>query len=582
MDRNRMSHEEDYFFDVTGYLRLPGVLAIGEVDRLNRALDEAGRDDGMLGWPAPLRTPFRDLLIHPRLVWYLNQVIGYGFRLDSEPELLCDQTSDGTFRLVGGNEPRQPGRAYYHQNGRRICEAVRAVWALSDVNEEAGGFGLVPRTHKSNVETPEELATGVDDMGQIYQPVVKAGDLLLVAGSLLQGMRPWNGNGPRRLLSYEYVGRGVIHSAGTGQKTMEEPFPEWQKQISIEQRASLYRPGYQQTTPSPTIATDGSAVKLDPSRQVFHPSFYRRDPNSGIDHKEFYFWDLNGYLILPGVMDEAWLAEANEAIDEFEDRIVVGEELGAGSKSLAGTGRPLLSGLLELPDPHNGPFRRMIAHPAVEHRLNWMGGSGGRCQGPISFCSVQGSSGHSLHSNNEPLYPPMGYVFQNGRSYDQALTVAFQLRDVEPGMGGFACVPGTHKALYPMPEGVRSCDDDMGLVVQPSMKAGDVLFFGDGATAHGATAWKNSIPRRSILIKYTSRHFHRDGGEMVEPEDRWGRLVEGMTEAQISVMRGPDRDRWVNNVPRLQVQNGEVSVSSEPAVEGSWSEILASRHGEGG
>ena len=76
----------------------------------------------------------------------------------------------------------------------------------------------------------------------------------------------------------------------------------------------------------------------------------------------------------------------------------------------------------------------------------------------------------------------MGYVFQNGRSYDQAVTVAWQLRDVEPGLGGFACVPGSHKAFYPMPPGIRTCDDDMGLVVQPVMKAGDVLFFGDGAT----------------------------------------------------------------------------------------------------
>ena len=178
-------------------------------------------------------------------------------------------------------------------------------------------------------------------------------------------------------------------------------------------------------------------VKLDESRQVFHPSFYIRDPNSGIDHKEFYFWDLNGYLVLPDVMDQDWLAEANRAIDAFEDQTVVGEELSRGSNSLAGTGRPLLKGLLELPDPYNRPFRRMIADSVVEHRLNWMGASGGRCQEPVAFCSILGSSGHSLHSNNEPLYPPMGYVFQNGRSYDQAVTVAFQLRDVEPGLGGF-------------------------------------------------------------------------------------------------------------------------------------------------
>ena len=252
MDRETMGNEENYCFDLAGYLHVPGVLVRGEVERLNKALDEAGRNEGMLGWSAPHRDPFLDLLVQPQLVWYLNQIVGYGFRLDREPELLCDETCDVTAPLVGGNEPRQPGRAYYHQNGRRICEAVRVLWALSDVNEGDGGFVMVPRTHKSNVETPEDVATGEDDMGQTYQPALKAGDLLLVAGSALQGMRLWQGEGPQRLLSYEYVGRGVIQSAGTGPKTKEYPVPEWHSEISAEQRASLYKPGYQETTPPPT------------------------------------------------------------------------------------------------------------------------------------------------------------------------------------------------------------------------------------------------------------------------------------------------------------------------------------------
>ena len=565
MLRETMSNEENYRFDITGYLHLPGMLDRGEVDRLNEALDEAGRHTGMLGWTTPLRDPFRDLLVHPGLVWYLNQMIGSGFRLDGAPRLLCDETCDVTAPLVGGNEPRQPGRAYYHQNGRRICEAMQVLWALSPVNAGDGGFVMVPGTHKSNVETPDEVATGQYDMGLTCQPALEVGDLLLVGGSALQGMRPWKGKGQQRLLSYEYVGRSVLQSAGTGPATEEDPSPVWYSELSPEQRASLYRPGYQRTTPPPTIMTDGKSVHLDQTRAVSHPSFYMRDPDSGIDHTEFYFWDLNGYLILPGVMDQPWLAAANEAIDLFEDRIVVGKELARGSNSLAGTGRPVLGELLELPDPHNKPFRRMIADPAVEHRLNWMGGSGGRCKGPTAFCSVLGSSGHALHNNNEPLFPPMGYVFQNGRSYDQAVTVAFQLRDVEPGLGGFVCVPGTHKAFYPMPDGVRTCDDDLGLVVQPAMKAGDVLFFADGATTHGAAAWKNPVPRRSLLIKYTSRNFHRSGGEMVEPENRWGDLVADMTDAQLAVMRGPDRELGEDNVPRLDVADGEVTVSFERA-----------------
>ena len=68
-------------------------------------------------------------------------------------------------------------------------------------------------------------------MGLTHQPVLKAGDLLIVALSALQGMRPWQGDGQQRLLSYEYVGRGVIRSAGTGPMTEEEPHPEWHERF---------------------------------------------------------------------------------------------------------------------------------------------------------------------------------------------------------------------------------------------------------------------------------------------------------------------------------------------------------------
>ena len=51
--------------------------------------------------------------------------------------------------------------------------------------------------------------------------------------------------------------------------------------------------------------------------------------------------------------------------------------------------------------------------------------------------------------------------------------------------------------------------------------------------------------------------------DMVHPENRWGDLVEGMSDAQLVVMRGPDRDVFHHNVPRLEVDGGQVSVSYE-------------------
>ena len=556
-----MSNEENYCFDVAGYLHLPGALTEQEVARLNAAIDEVGETTGMLAWAGEAKQPFRDLLIQPLMVSYLNQIVGPGFILDRAPEIWSEETCDTSAPLVGGNEPRNPSIAYYFQNGRRFSEGVRVLWALEDVAAGEGGFSLVPCSHKGNVITPENVATGADDMGLVVQPALKAGDLLVVALSALQGMRPWSGAGRQRLLNYEYVGRGVVRTVGTN--AGNAPRPEWHADLNEAQRASLYRPGYADTTPPPTIVTDSKTAQVNPSREVYHPSFLQPDPASAIDHDEFYFWDLNGYLVLRGVMDEEWLASANEVVDRFADLVEVGEELARGSTALAGTGRPLLQGLLQLPAPYCEPFRRMIAHPVVEHRLNWMGASGGWTGDATGFVAVKGTSGHALHDANEPLNPTRGYIYQNGRSFCEAVTVTWQLRDVKESDGGFACVPGSHKAYYKMPNGVRTCDDDMGLVKHVEMAAGDVLFFGDGGTTHGALAWQSETSRRGILIKYSSRNFNRAGGDMVHPENRWGEVVDGMSDEQLAVMRGPDRDVFQHNVPRLQVIDGEVQVSYE-------------------
>ena len=266
-----------------------------------------------------------------------------------------------------------------------------------------GGLVVVQASHKSNVETPRDLATGVDDMGLVLQPELKAGDLFLIAASTLQGVRTWKDE-PKRLLTYWYAGRAAIQSNPDGPNSETEAVPRWADEATPAQKAVMYVPGFKDSNPPPVLNTEWRR-DVGGRRCYRHSSInlYPRTRFQGLMRKRFYFWDLNGYLVVRGVMDEEWLAAANEAVDKFQDRIVVGSELARGSISQAGTGRPLLSGLLDLPAPYNAPFRRMIAHPAVVHRLNWMGGSGYRTGGATVFCAVQGTSGHSLHDGNEPM-----------------------------------------------------------------------------------------------------------------------------------------------------------------------------------
>ena len=499
MDRELMSNEENYCFDVAGYLIVRDVLTQEEIAACNRDFDREGT--------TPLSESVAKLRDHPVLTWYLNQICGEEFQLDREPHLIGDGSGDVGDPLVGGNEPRDWSRGYYHQNGIRFCQGVLAIWALADVNEGDGGFALIPASHKNYVETPKDVLSGADDMGLTVQPSLKVGDLLLCAESTLHEVKPWKGKGPQRLLASGYIGKSARPSADLEAAGEAESLPEWMAELTPVQRAVMRSPASYRADPPSVVKSDGETCWVDESPETYHPSIYTRDPDSTIDEKEFYFWDLCGHLVIRNVMDAAWLEAANEAINKFADRIVVGGDPAHGSKTLAGTGRPDLGGLFELPKPYCEPFREMIAHPAVVHRLNWIEGSGFRCNGASAICSVKGTAGHALHSGGEPARPSNNYLLQNGRTYCDSVNVAWQLRDVTEADGGFICVPGSHKARYPTPPDVQSCDDTMGLVRHVPMQAGDVLMFMGGAQTHGAYPWKTDNPRRAVLISYLSQYL---------------------------------------------------------------------------
>jgi hypothetical protein len=123
------------------------------------------------------------------------------------------------------------------------------------------------------------------------------------------------------------------------------------------------------------------------------------------------------------------------------------------SKSLKSEGhRSSMRDLWNLLAPHCEPFRRMIAHPALIQRLNWMMGSGYGVTQCNAFLSEKGGSGLFRHSGSWDPRAANHYEVRNGRAYCEWVNVVWQLRDVTPEDGGFAVVPGTHKGRYPTPE----------------------------------------------------------------------------------------------------------------------------------
>ena len=263
-----------------------------------------------------------------------------------------------------------------------------------------------------------------------------------------------------------------------------------------------------------------------------------------VSEEEKYFFDLRGYLIVRGALSAAEVAACNDAIDHYADQIktrsIEDGGLAQGSSALVGTeGRRELSGMLGWPEPYREPFRQLLVHPVVVSRLNEFSGKGFRLDhGPLLISAHKGAEGHRLHGGGEPFSQSVWYHQQNGKIFCRGITVAWQLTDVDEGDGGFACVPGSHKTAEPTPEEVRSAEDDMGLVYQPAMRAGDALFFAETMT-HGTLPWRGGGERRSVLYKYASRAAARAVGKYFTPLERYGDWVGELTPEQQAVLYGP-------------------------------------------
>eukprot|EP00658_Telonema_sp_P-2_P011102 TRINITY_DN14223_c0_g1_i11.p1 TRINITY_DN14223_c0_g1~~TRINITY_DN14223_c0_g1_i11.p1 ORF type:complete len:274 (-),score=39.01 TRINITY_DN14223_c0_g1_i11:500-1321(-) len=237
-----MSATEKFVFDLQGFVVLRGVLSADDVAQANAAIDShkselkervgtlrnsantsfggdgsTGRREAgtMLSWPKPDCNVFRKVLDHPRLVPYLNELCGKGYRMDHMPLLIAQYKGCEGFGLHGGrmNEEGEflPELAYHCEAGRIYNPLLACSVVLSDHNPGDGGFVVVPGSHKANFATPPELVSGSDELADnlLVQPSTKAGDVILFSESTVHGAKPWTADHERRLVIYRCTPMGL-------------------------------------------------------------------------------------------------------------------------------------------------------------------------------------------------------------------------------------------------------------------------------------------------------------------------------------------------------------------------------------
>jgi len=284
-----------FLFDLRGYFIIRNVLSPREIDLANSAIDKhkfyerkdnlrltkdnsklsgdmsSGRLDmgGMLGWSEGSDI-FREFLVHPKVVPYLNELVGEGFRLDHSPLVIAQNIGSEGFSLHGGSISSRSGKfvpqLQYVCKEKTIYNSLLAVsFQLTDHNEGSGGFCVVPGSHKINFKPSLEMMDGSDEdffSDCVVQPVTKAGDVILFSEATIHGCLPWKANYQRRVALYRYSPSNIAFARGysTG-------WPDSYLNGMTKQQLSVMQPPYHPIYDRECLDSDSNIVSKGRSKE---------------------------------------------------------------------------------------------------------------------------------------------------------------------------------------------------------------------------------------------------------------------------------------------------------------------------
>ena len=207
--------------------------------------------------------------------------------------------------------------------------------------------------------------------------------------------------------------------------------------------------------------------------------------------EERFRFDLEGYVVVPGVLTRDECAELCELADQTWPRA-----------------------------PEDGPYRRLEAfsrwgkrfldlmdHPTVLPYLIELLGSRLRADHDYTIFTQEGTDPHRLHGGPRRYETDHWYYYSDGIMRNGLTVATWALTDAGAGDGGFVCIPGSHKTnfLPDLPDDVRRLERLPDYVRQPPLRAGDVLIFTE-ALIHGSAPWRAGHERRALLYKYSPPH----------------------------------------------------------------------------
>ena len=224
-----------------------------------------------------------------------------------------------------------------------------------------------------------------------------------------------------------------------------------------------------------------------------------------MNEEQKYLFDLQGYLVLPGVLAPELLAACNSVLDRYEKLaeseypapLCLGQERTAENLYISNIleGDAVFAEFLDLP-----PVLDVIAQV-----------TGGPYPLNHTFTIYRCGGGYTgLHMHGTPIIPKCQYHCRNGQMVSTLTKVVFPMLDCSADDGCFAVIPGAHKSNFAKPWSNHPAENPA--LVPVEAQAGDAIIFTEALT-HGSLVNVSGRPRRTLYYCYSTGYMPDWGGQ---------------------------------------------------------------------